>query len=145
MPNNLSTKTLNQSKRESLQFLFFFIFFRFPTFFVWFYLSVSCRRASLRVCRWYCSPQFASAGLIIQWFHRQEGILGAQTRNNTRTPGLWRQPLFLPNNVFTLMSAMLGRPREVFSICALAPGSQTSYFLSPTTPFFLVFQSPCCF
>lgn len=64
--------------------------------------------------RWYCSLRFASAALIIQWFRRQRGILGAQTRNNTQTPGLWRQPLFLTNNVFTLMSVMLGRPREVF-------------------------------
>lgn len=98
-----------------------------PTFFVWCYLRLSYRRASeespLRGCGWDCSLRFASAGLIIQWFRRQRGILGAQTCNNTRTPGLWRHPLFLPNNVFTLMSVMLGRPREVFSICALAPDS----------------------
>lgn len=61
-----------------------------------------------------CSLRFASAGLIIQRFRRQRGILGAQTRTSTRTPGLWRHPLFLANNVFTLMSVMLGRPRGVF-------------------------------
>lgn len=31
-----------------------------------------------RFYRWYCSLQFASAGLIIQWFRRQRGILGVQ-------------------------------------------------------------------
>lgn len=36
------------------------------------------RIAPAEVYRWYCSLQFASAGLIIQWFCRQRGILGVQ-------------------------------------------------------------------
>lgn len=32
--------------------------------------------------RWYCSLWFASVGLIIQWFCRQRGIVGAQTRSS---------------------------------------------------------------
>lgn len=59
-------------------------------------------------------PRFASAALIIQWFCCQRGILGERKHAPAHEPldcdGTHCSPL---NNVFTLMSVMLGRPREL--------------------------------
>lgn len=74
--------------------------------------------------RWYCSLWFASVGLIIQWFCRQRGILGAQTRSNAANSWTVTVPIVPPKQCLH------------FDVCDAWPaeGSFFNLCLSPQIP-----------
>lgn len=74
--------------------------------------------------RWYCSLWFASVGLIIQWFCRQRGILGVQTRSSAVNSWTVTVPIVPPKQCLH------------FDVCDawLAEGSFFNLCLSPQIP-----------